>query len=132
MEYERRRFMYELMIQSSISAAHRLREYGGRCEDLHGHNWRIDVFIRAKDLDDTGLAIDFRVIKEKTNEILKELDHTYLNELSCFEGDNPSSERIAQYIFNRLSELLNDDRVWVWKVTAWESDTASAAYFIRG
>jgi len=128
MEFEGRLLMYELMIQSSISAAHRLKEYGGKCEALHGHNWRIDVFIRAKELDDTGLAIDFRIIKKKTDEVLKELDHTYLNELPCFEDNNPSSERIAEYIFRRLSEHLNDGRVWVSKVTAWESDTACATY----
>lgn len=120
--------MFELMIKSSISAAHRLEEYGGKCEDLHGHNWRIDVFVRTEELDDLGLAIDFRIIKEKTNEVLEELDHKYLNELSCFDGSNPSSERIAKYIYRRLSELLNDERVWVSKVTAWESDTACASY----
>jgi 6-pyruvoyltetrahydropterin/6-carboxytetrahydropterin synthase len=120
--------MFELMIKRSISAAHRLKEYGGKCENLHGHNWRIDVFIRAKELDETGLALDFRIMKQKTDEVLKELDHTYLNELPCFEGDNPSSERIAQYIFKRLSKLLNDGRARVSKVTAWESDTACASF----
>ncbi len=120
--------MFELMIKSSISAAHRLEEYGGKCEDLHGHNWRIDVFVRTEELDDLGLALDFRMIKAKTEEVLEELDHKYLNELSCFESANPSSERIAQYIYRRLSALLNDERVWVSKVTAWESDTACASY----
>ena len=120
--------MFELMIKRSISAAHRLKEYGGKCEELHGHNWRIDVFIKAAELDETGLALDFRIMKQKTDEVLKELDHTYLNELPCFEGDNPSSERIAQYIFRRLSKLLDDGRARVSKVTAWESDTACASF----
>ena len=84
---------------------------------------------RAKDLDETGLAVDFRVIKDKTQDVLKELDHTFLNELPPFKDDNPSSERIAQYIYKQLSELLNNDRIWVARVTAWESDTACASYF---
>lgn len=120
------------MVRSSFSAAHRLREYEGKCEALHGHNWKIDIFVRSTDLDEKGLAIDFRTIKEKANDVISELDHSFLNDLPFFQEDNPSSERIAQYIYRRLSDLIDTERVKVVKVTAWESDNACASYLQEG
>ena len=121
--------MYELKILTSFAAAHCLREFKGKCESLHGHNWKIEVFVRSADLNDIGLAIDFKEIKKATNDALEELDHTNLNDLPAFQLENPSSENIARYLYRVLSEQLNQGSVRVHKVTAWESDDACASYF---
>lgn len=121
--------MYELTIISNFAAAHNLLNYQGACEALHGHNWKIEVTVRGSDMDQAGMVIDFGNLKKMTRSIVDdELDHTYLNEFPAFEGLSPSSERIAKYIFNRLEELLRGSSAKVWKVVAWESDTAKVAY----
>lgn len=122
-------FMYEVMIRTGFSAAHSLREYGGKCEDLHGHNFRVDVYARGKKLDNTGLTIDFRILKEKTQTVLNQLDHKYLNEHPYFAEANPSSENIAAYIFENLKDRLNKDNVIISKVTVWESESSCVSYF---
>ncbi len=122
--------MYELKIITHFAAAHRLKDFHGACENLHGHNWKIEVYVAGKRLGKDGLLCDFKLIKEKTEKILKELDHTYLNELPPFRDRNPSSENIAEYIFDRLSREINDDNMKVSKVAAWESDTACATYYV--
>jgi 6-pyruvoyltetrahydropterin/6-carboxytetrahydropterin synthase len=120
--------MYELKIISHFAAAHQLREFKGKCENLHGHNWKIEVFVRGENLGKDGLLIDFKLIKETTNRILDELDHQFLNELEPFKTLNPSSENIAHYLFKSLSQELNRDNIRIAKVTAWESDSACATY----
>ncbi len=120
--------MYEIMIQESFSAAHRLRNYSGQCEDLHGHNWRVDVVVRARELDSTGLAIDFKELKKHTREILSGLDHAFLNELEPFQQLNPSSENIARFIFQGLRERLAGRNLSVMRVNVWESDHSCASY----
>jgi 6-pyruvoyltetrahydropterin/6-carboxytetrahydropterin synthase len=120
--------MYELQITTQFAAAHQLRNFRGKCEKLHGHNWRIDVFVEGEKLNDTGLLIDFKDLKDATDKILDELDHSFLNELPQFKDQNPSSENIAAYIFMKLSSELNDTNIKVSKVTAWESDTANSSY----
>jgi len=120
--------MYELKIVSQFAAAHQLREYEGGCEKLHGHNWKIEVTVTGNKLEENGLLVDFRVIKDATKRVLDSLDHKFLNELEPFKKSNPSSENIACYIFKSLSRELNCDTVKVTKVTAWESDSACASY----
>jgi 6-pyruvoyltetrahydropterin/6-carboxytetrahydropterin synthase len=120
--------MYELQITTQFAAAHQLRNFRGKCEKLHGHNWRIDVFVKGEKLNDTGLLIDFKDLKDATNRILEELDHSFLNELPQFKDQNPSSENIAAYVFTKLSSELNDTNIRVSKITAWESDSASSSY----
>jgi 6-pyruvoyltetrahydropterin/6-carboxytetrahydropterin synthase len=121
--------MFEIKIITSFAAAHCLRHFRGKCEALHGHNWKVEVFLRSPELDEVGLVMDFKVVKETVKGILEELDHKYLNELEPFTQDNPSSENIARFIFRVLSEKLNQGSVVVHKVTAWESDEACASYF---
>ena len=121
--------MFELKIITQFAAAHRLRNFKGKCEQLHGHNWKVEVLVRADRLDSTGLVRDFGEIKAITHEVLTGLDHQYLNELVPFDVENPSSENIARILFGRLSGLLNDDRVRVSQVSIWESDSACASYF---
>ena len=91
--------MYELKTITQFGAAHQLRNYKGKCENLHGHNWKIEVYVKGENLDENGLLVDFKVIKDKTKEIIEELDHKFLNELECFRDINPSSENIARYIY---------------------------------
>jgi 6-pyruvoyltetrahydropterin/6-carboxytetrahydropterin synthase len=120
--------MYELKIITDFAAAHQLRNFRGECEKLHGHNWRIEVVLSGDRLDEAGLLIDFKDVKTATNSILEDLDHSYLNDLPQFKDDNPTSENIAAYLFQRLSSELNKDHLRVTKVTAWESDSACASY----
>ena len=122
--------MYELKITTQFSAAHRLENFYGKCEALHGHNWKVEVFLSGDRLDKAGLLMDFGMVKAKTNEILNEIDHKFLNELPAFQEQNPSSENLARYLFERLGEVLNGDGVKVSKVSVWESDTSCASYFL--
>ena len=120
--------MYELKIISHLAAAHQLREIGGKCERLHGHNWKIEVYVTGETLGEDGLLIDFKFIKKATEKVLHELDHRFLNELEHFKKINPSSENIARYIYEAVSQDLNNKKVRVNRVTAWESDSACATY----
>lgn len=121
--------MYSLKIITSFAAAHCLVNYQGDCENLHGHNWKVEVTVTARELDKAGLGIDFKVLKRETNALLKTLDHKYLNELPPFLEASPSSENLARYIYGELSLKLNSDNVRVVMVTVWESDFASASYY---
>jgi 6-pyruvoyltetrahydropterin/6-carboxytetrahydropterin synthase len=121
--------MYRLKIVTAFAAAHNLINYQGDCENLHGHNWRVEVSVVAKELDKAGLGIDFKILKAETNNLLKTLDHKYLNELSPFSVVSPSSENIARYLFGELGKIFNNDTVSVEMITVWESDFASASYY---
>jgi 6-pyruvoyltetrahydropterin/6-carboxytetrahydropterin synthase len=120
--------MYELKILCEFAAAHHLRNFRGKCESLHGHNWKVEVVITGRELDESGVVLDFAELKAAAKEVLIELDHRYLNELPFFATHNPSSENIARYLFERLGERLNDPRVKVTRVSAWESEDACATY----
>ena len=120
--------MYELKIISQFAAAHQLREFVGKCEELHGHNWKVEVYIMGDRLGKDGLLIDFAFIKKQTEQILEEMDHRFLNDLEAFKDINPSSENIARYIFKSLGTELNNENLRVSRVTAWESDNACATY----
>jgi len=121
--------MFEITVYSHFSGAHRLRYLRGRCEELHGHNWKIEVSVVSNRLNREGIVMDFGILKQKVEKILKSLDHTYLNDLPFFAEKEPSSEIIAKYIFDKLRMELNRYSVKLKRVTAWESDTASATYF---
>ena len=121
--------MYEVKIVTQFAAAHRLENFNGKCESLHGHNWKVEVFLAGKDLDGTGLLMDFGVVKARTKEVLEEIDHKYLNELAAFQDRNPSSENLAFYLFERLGAIFNRDRVKVCRVNVWESDTSCASSY---
>lgn len=121
--------MYRLTIKTGFAAAHNLINYQGDCENLHGHNWKVEVTVTARELDQAGLAIDFKVLKRETNRVLDELDHKYLNQHAFFEAISPSSENIARFLYQRLAERLNDGNVAVEKIAVWESDNACAEYY---
>ncbi len=117
--------MYRIKVESDFSSAHNLREYKGKCEELHGHNWRVEVEVSSEKLDKTGMVLDFSFLKEKLNKILEGLDHKYLNDTPYFKKINPTSENIAKYIYDRLKGLKID----VASVTVWESEKARATYY---
>jgi 6-pyruvoyltetrahydropterin/6-carboxytetrahydropterin synthase len=120
--------MYELKIITQFAAAHQIRGIEGGCERLHGHNWKVEVFVSGDKLDENGLLIDFRVMKDKTEALMEELDHKFLNELEPFTTLNPSSENVSRYVYEALSRQLNTDTIRISKITVWESDSACASY----
>ena len=121
--------MYEVKILTEFSAAHQLREFHGGCENLHGHNWKIEICVRGEQLDKTGLLVDFRIVKNHTKNILSNIDHTFLNDFGPFKDLNPSSELIAKYLFDELSKLINSSSLNVSRVSAWESNSSRASYY---
>lgn len=121
--------MYEVMIEEEFSAAHALRGYRGKCENLHGHNWKVEVYVRGEQLDNVGMLVDFKVLKAATRRVMKYLDHQNLNELQPFDNEmNPSSEHLAEFILLRVSEEISDSRVKVYKVRVWETPSTCATY----
>lgn len=120
--------MYEVTVVKSFSAAHLLAEIGGKCEDLHGHNFKVEVTVAAEKLNSNGLLIDFRFLKKILNEILEELDHKYLNALNPFAGVNPSAEILAKYIYEKMETQVKKADVSVVCVKIWESENAAVTY----
>ncbi len=119
---------YKLKVLTEFASAHTLRDYPGACSRMHGHNWKVETEIIATELDDTGMAIDFKQMKNAANEVGDRLDHYYLNDLSPFDKINPTAENIAAYMFREIAEKLNSDTVKVHAVTLWETDRACVRY----
>ncbi|MFA6451625.1 MAG: 6-carboxytetrahydropterin synthase QueD [bacterium] len=120
--------MYEIYKETTFSSAHRLREYKGRCESLHGHNWRARVYVAAEELDKLGMVIDFKLLKSALEESAGKLDHVYINDTPPFDAINPSAENIARWLYDEMRERLNDGRVRVTRVMIWESEASCAIY----
>ncbi len=120
--------IFEVKVISGFAAAHNLLNFRGKCENLHGHNWKVEVVLRGARLQDNGILVDFGEVKQAVREALEELDHKHLNELPYFSRNNPSSENIARFVFERLSEKLNSPDCSLYRVSAWESADACATY----
>ena len=120
--------LYEQTAELQFDAAHSLRGYDGKCARLHGHGYRVQVTIEGSELDDLGMLIDFRRVKATCREIVDELDHAHLNELPAFRQTNPTCENLARHLCERLSEVLDDERVRVACVTVWETPTSAVTY----
>lgn len=116
--------MYSLKVQGVFSSAHKLRGYKGKCEDLHGHNWLVEIVIKSAQLDALGMVLDFKFLKKKLNACLEQMDHKYLNKLVYFKKVNPTSENIAKYIYDQLKSTIP----LLSCVTVWENSTSSANY----
>jgi 6-pyruvoyltetrahydropterin/6-carboxytetrahydropterin synthase len=121
--------MYELKVITRFAAAHRLTMVGAKCENMHGHNWKIEVVLAGDQLNAAGVLMDFGEIKAILRDIIGRLDHQFLNELPIFAGRQPSSERIAAFVADHLQQALGTPSVRVSRVSAWESDDACATYF---
>jgi 6-pyruvoyltetrahydropterin/6-carboxytetrahydropterin synthase len=120
--------MFELKVVTHFAAAHQLKMVAKKCENLHGHNWKVEVCVGGEKLNPAGVLIDFGILKSYVREIMQRLDHTFLNELDCFEHGNPSSENIAVYIADELKKKFEGPSLKVTRVTTWESEDACATY----
>src|SRR5256714_15540286 len=119
--------MFEVMIERNFSSAHQLRGYRGKCENLHGHNYRIEIYARGRELNNIGLLVDFVELKAAADEIVNYLDHRNINELPPFDEElNPSAENLARYILERVARRVGDERVQVYKVRCFETPTSVA------
>lgn len=121
--------MYRLKVKDSFSSAHYLKNYQGACENLHGHNWMVELIVEGETLNNIEILIDFKELKGILKEVLEELDHRLINEHPFFQERNPSSENLAFFIFQRVKEKLNSyPQVRVKEVTVYETEKASATY----
>jgi len=122
--------MFKLKVQDHFSAAHYLKNYEGPCENLHGHNWKVELVVEGSQLNSSDILIDFKILKKILKEVLTELDHKLLNEISHFKNINPSSERLAEYIFKKTKDKLSSyPNVKVKEVTVFETERAGATYY---
>ena len=122
--------MFEVTIEETFAAGHALRNYRGKCENVHGHNYRAQVTLRGAELDAIGLLVDFVELKRVVHAVLDRMDHQWLNDFPPFDTLNPSAENMARYIYDEVSAALKTkEGVRVACVRLWETDTASAAYF---
>ena len=122
--------MYELKVVTKFAAAHQLAMVGEKCENLHGHNWKIEVYVAGDHTDAAGVLLDFGVIKKHVRDIMSMLDHKFLNDLEFFKQNQPSSENIAYFVATKLQKRIADQTARVSRVTAWESDDACATYIV--
>lgn len=117
--------MYSLKVESNFSSAHNLRAYKGKCESLHGHNWRIEAIAESEKLDKVGMVMDFKLIRNELNKILDKFDHKYLNKIKPFDKINPTSENIARFIYETLKVKLMSLK----SITVWENPVSCATYY---
>ncbi len=123
--------MREVMIEMGFSSAHALRGYRGKCENTHGHNYRVEVHVRGTEVNEIGLLIDFKDLKAATRQVVDYLDHKDINDLPPFNLElNPSAEHLAGYFLHEVGRQINNDRIKVYKVRVWETDTCSATFEI--
>lgn len=121
--------VFEVYVKTHFSAAHSLKGYPGDCARIHGHNWIIEVYVKCRELNEIGIAIDFRDIRQAVKGVLAEMDHSDLNTLPFFKEVNPSSENIARFIHTEISKALNTEAVRVSKVKVCETPGAGAFYW---
>jgi 6-pyruvoyltetrahydropterin/6-carboxytetrahydropterin synthase len=123
--------MFEVTVEDTFAAGHYLRNYRGKCENPHGHNYRVRVTLQGRELDRAGLLLDFKDVKEVLKPTVDRLDHQMMNDLEPFTSLNPSAENLAKYFFDDVSTRLksNNGRVWVKDVTVWETETTTASYY---
>jgi 6-pyruvoyltetrahydropterin/6-carboxytetrahydropterin synthase len=123
--------MYEVTVEDSFAAGHYLRNYKGKCENPHGHNYKVRVTLRGAELDKAGLLLDFKDLKEVMKGVIERLDHQMLNDIEPFTVVNPSAENLAKHFFDQANSRLKSvtgGRVAVKDVTIWETDTTTARY----
>lgn len=120
--------MYEVTVIQSFSAAHLLSEIGGKCEELHGHNFKVEVTVGSPELNSEGILIDFRLLKKWLKEILDQMDHQHLNDLPFFKSKNPSSENIACFLYREMQSKVANSGIKMLRVKVWESETAVVTY----
>jgi 6-pyruvoyltetrahydropterin/6-carboxytetrahydropterin synthase len=122
--------MFEVSVDQTFAAGHALRNYKGRCENVHGHNFRVQVTIEGERLDDTGMLVDFLDVKKSMQEVIERLDHQFLNDIPPFDVKNPSAENIAEHFYETMSRDLdkNPVAIRIREVKVWETEIQSATY----
>lgn len=121
--------MFELTVSVEFEAAHRIVDYPGKCNRLHGHNWVIEVSVIGDKLNELGMLVDFKELKSEVNKIINQLDHFYLNDLAAFQTKNPTAENIARYIYEELSEqICCKAEIKVKAVKVWETPKSAVCY----
>jgi 6-pyruvoyltetrahydropterin/6-carboxytetrahydropterin synthase len=124
--------MFEVTVEDSFAAGHYLRNYKGKCENPHGHNYKVRVTLQGRELDQAGLLLDFKDLKTVMKPTIDRLDHQMMNDIEPFKTLNPSAENLAKYFFDETNLRLKSatsGRVSVKVVTIWETDTTTATYF---
>lgn len=119
---------YVLKVLVDFAAAHTLKGYAGDCAHLHGHNWKVEIEVKATALDALGMGVDFKLIKHAARDVVARLDHQYLNDLEAFKAQNPTAENIAAWIFSEMAGILNGPYVRMHAVTLWETERACVRY----
>jgi 6-pyruvoyltetrahydropterin/6-carboxytetrahydropterin synthase len=122
--------MYQVSVEETFSAGHALRGYKGKCENPHGHNYRVRVTLEGPELDPIGLLADFTQVKHVLREVMGRLDHQFMNDLEAFKTVNPSAENVAKYFYDEVTKQLNElpPGARVTDVILWETDTSRAQY----
>lgn len=123
--------MYEVTVEDSFAAGHYLRNYRGKCENPHGHNYKVRITLQGQDLDQAGLLLDFKELKQVMKPVIERLDHQMINDVAPFTTLNPSAENLARYFYDETNSTLKNStsgRVSVKEVTIWETDTTTARY----
>jgi len=134
--------MYEILIKGDFSSAHNLRGYKGKCEELHGHSWKVEARFEKEILNNIGISVDFTILKARLKDILNELDHKHLNKVNAFKSQNPSAENIARYIYTKLKKTIRNKvgeglkpsptkrkDLILKSVSVWESENSCATYY---
>lgn len=119
---------YSLKVLTEFASAHTLRDYPGACSRMHGHNWKVELEIEASALNEIGIAIDFKTMKQAANDVCDQLDHRYLNDIEPFNTINPTAENIAAWLYSEIGKLINNETLKVSALTLWETDRASVRY----
>jgi 6-pyruvoyltetrahydropterin/6-carboxytetrahydropterin synthase len=121
--------VFEISVVQHFSAAHNLRNYRGKCEKLHGHNWNVEAVFQKEKLDKTQMVVDFKIGRRMLDEVLKYFDHTYINKTAYFKKVNPTSENIAKFIFQELNKKAKKLKLKVVRVNVWETPQSRATYY---
>jgi 6-pyruvoyltetrahydropterin/6-carboxytetrahydropterin synthase len=124
--------MFEVSVEDSFAAGHALRGYRGKCENPHGHNYKVRITLAGDDLDHIGLLFDFKDLKSAMNQVIEKLDHQFLNDIEPFRSLNPSAENMARFFYEQVGIVLahgTNGRVKVKQVKIWETDTTTATYY---
>ena len=124
--------MFEVTVDATFSSGHYLRNYRGKCENPHGHNYKVRVTLQGRELDEAGLLLDFKLLKQVMKPVVEYLDHQMINDLEPFTTINPSAENLAKYFYDETNKQLTDmtsGRVTVKKSTIFETDTSRAVYY---
>jgi 6-pyruvoyltetrahydropterin/6-carboxytetrahydropterin synthase len=122
--------MYEVSVDETFAAGHALRNYKGKCENVHGHNYKVRVALAGSELDSAGLLYDFVHLKQVIQDVIRSLDHRFLNDVPPFDSLNPSAENIARYIYDETSKQMRraPKGASIASITVWETDTTAATY----